>query len=298
MDELDTKIREKTDRISWLSRKSTQDKLINLLIYICLILGGIIICIPFFWMVSTSLKVPGREFVFPIEWIPNPVRWQNYIEGWTSLDFSRWLLNTIFITGSSIAGMIISVLLVAYGFARLRFPGRDVLFILCLATMMIPPQVTMVPIFILFRWMGWLDTYKPLIIPSYLGVGGAFFIFLMRQFYLTIPAELSDAAEIDGCSFFGIFLRIMLPLVRPAVGIVTVFGFMFYWNDFMSPLIYLSSYEKFTLALGLRFFQGQYTLQWPKLMAVSLLVLLPCIALFFIAQKYYIQGIVITGIKE
>jgi len=306
MEEQSKKIREirmrgKTKEINWLSRQSIQHKLMKLFIYICLTVGGIIICIPFWWMISTSLKVPGREFVFPPEWIPNPIYWRNYIEGWarTGLDFNRWLGNTVFITGFSMIGTIISVSLVAYGFARLRFPGRDMLFILCLITMMIPQQVTIVPIFILFRWMGWLDTFKPLIIPHYFAAGpiGAFFIFLMRQFYLTIPAELTDAAIIDGCGAFGVFSRIMFPLSKPAVGIMAVFSFMFHWNDFINPLIYLYSYEKYTLALGLRFFQGMVYIRWAQLMAVSLLILLPCVVLFFVAQKYYIQGIVITGVK-
>ncbi len=284
-------------KISWIKRKSTQEKIKKATIYSLLIAGGIIILVPFFWMVSTSLKIPGREFIYPPQWIPRPVNWSNYPEGWTLFPFTRWLGNTLFITIFSIVGQVASVSLVAYSFARLRYPGRNILFLVCLATMMLPRQVTMIPVFILFRHLRWIDTFKPLIVPFYFAVG-AFFIFLMRQFYLTIPTELEDAARIDGCNTFGIFLRIMLPLSRPALGIVAVFSFMGHWNDFMGPLIYLSSTEKFTLALGLRLFQGQFYVSWTRLMAVSILILLPCIAIFFIAQKYYIQGIVITGIKE
>ncbi len=284
-------------KISWIQRKSTQEKIKKMTIYFLLILGGIIILLPFFWMVSTSLKVPGRELIYPPEWIPRPAQWGNYYEAWTILPFTRWFANTLLITIFSIIGTVTSVSLVAYSFARLRYPGRDILFLVCLATMMLPYQVTMIPIFILFRYLGWINTFKPLIIPSYFAVG-AFFVFLMRQFYLTIPAELEDAAKIDGCGAFGIFWRIMLPLSRPALGIVAVFGFLGHWNDFLGPLIYLSSVEKFTLAVGLRFFQSQYNVQWNLLMAASIVVLLPCIIIFFVAQKYYIQGIVITGIKE
>jgi len=284
-------------KISWIQRKSVQEKIKKTIIYFILISGGIIILIPFFWMISTSLKVPGRELIYPPEWIPHPAQWSNYPEAWTILPFTQWFKNTLFITFFSIIGTIVSVSLVAYSFARLKYPGRDTLFLVCLATMMLPYQVIMIPVFILFRYLGWIDTFKPLIIPSYFAVG-AFFVFLMRQFYLTIPAELEDAAKIDGCGAFGIFWRIMLPLSKPALGIVAVFSFLAYWNDFLGPLIYLSSVEKFTLSLGLRFFQSQYNVKWNFLMADSILILLPCIIIFFIAQKYYIQGIVITGIKE
>ncbi len=289
-----------TTRISWFSRKKTQDRLTNIFIYVFLTLGCIVICIPFFWMISTSLKVPGTELVFPPQWIPNPVSWKNYITGWTTLDFNRYLGNTVFVVAFCIMGTIISVSLVAYAFARLEFPGRNFLFIVCLATMMIPGQVTIVPLFIFFKWLGWLDSYKPLIIPQFFAAGsmGAFFIFLTRQFYITVPKELEDAASIDGCNTFGIFYRIMFPLSKPVIGIVTVFSFMFFWNDFMNPLIYLSSLEKLTLALGLRFFQtSRYYVGLSEMMAVSLLILLPLIVLFFIAQKFYIRGIVITGVK-
>jgi len=283
-------------KISWIQRKSVQERIKKTIIYFILISGGIIILIPFFWMVSTSLKVPGKEFIYPPEWIPHPIQWSNYPKAWTILPFTQWLKNTLFITILSIIGQVGSVSLVAYSFARLKYPGRNVLFLVCLATMMLPPQVTIIPLFILFRHLGWINTFKPLIIPSYFAVG-VFFVFLMRQFYLTIPNELEDAARIDGCGAFGIFLRIMLPLSKPALGICAVFSFLRHWNNFLGPLIYLSSSEKYTLALGLRFFQGQFYVQWTLLLAASLMILSPCIAIFFIAQKYYIQGIVVTGIK-
>lgn len=283
-------------KIGWLHRISVQERLSKIFIYAVLCFGAAIILLPFFWMVSTSLKLPGREFSFPVQWIPDPITFSNYTRGWTSLPFSRWALNTIYITGLNILGQVISVTLVGYGFARLRFPGRDVLFLLCIATMILPYQVTMIPIFILFRYLGWVDTYKPLIIPSYFAVGG-FFVFLIRQFFLTIPVEMEDSAKIDGCGHIGAFFRIILPLSKPAIGIITVFTFMAHWNNFLYPLIYLSSFEKFTLSLGLRFFQGQFNIKWTFLMAISIIALIPSIVIFVIAQKYYIRGIVITGVK-
>ncbi len=193
-------------------------------------------------------------------------------------------------------GTLLSSSIVAYGFARLRARGRDVLFMILLSTMMIPPQVTMIPVFALFKLLNWTDTFKPLIIPNFFG--GAFFIFLLRQFYMTIPIELDDAAKIDGCSYLGIFSRIILPLTKPALATVAIFSFMWSWNDFMDPLIYLNSRDKLTLTLALNRFTGMYGMTaWNLLMAASLVVALPCFVLFFFAQRYFIQGIVVTGLK-
>ncbi len=273
-----------------------QDQLTKLGVYFLLILGGIFVLLPFFWMISTSLKKPGTEFTFPIEWIPLVPRWENYTQAWTVLPFNQWLWNTITITGLSIFGHLLSSALIGFGFARIEFPGRDLLFLLVLATMMLPYPSIIVPLFIWFKGLGWIDTFAPLVIPTFFGTN-AFFIFLLRQFFRTLPRELDDSARVDGCSTFGIFRHISLPLIRPALGIILVFSFMHHWNDFLGPLIFLSSTENFTLALGLRYFQGQYRVEWTLLMAASLVVLSPCIVLFFVAQKYYIQGIVITGVK-
>jgi len=255
------------------------------------------VTLPFFWMIVTSLKKPGTEFSFPIEWIPRSPRWQNYPEAWNVLPFNRWLLNTLAITSSCIIGHVLSSAIVAFGFARIEFPGRDAIFVLVLATMMLPYPSVIIPHFIVFKTLGWIDTFKPLIVPSFLATN-AFYIFVLRQFFRTIPRDLDDAARVDGCSTFGIFYRIALPLCRPALGIILVFSFMAHWNDFLGPLIFLSSTEKFTLALGLRYFQGQYRVEWALLMAASLIILSPCLLVFFAAQKYYIQGIVISGVKE
>ena len=265
-------------------------------VYTCLVVGTVVIMIPFFWMITTSLKKSGTEFTFPIEWLPNPPRWKNYVDGWTVLPFNRWALNSVRISALAIAGSVISSAIVGFGFGRIRFPGRDALFLLVLATMMLPFPSVIVPLFLLFKRIGWIDTILPLTVPTFFGAN-AFFIFLLRQFFRTLPLDLDDAARVDGCNTFHVFLRICLPLIRPALGIIFVFSFMHNWNDFLGPLIFLSHTTKYTLALGLRYFQSQYRVEWALMMAVSLIILTPNIALFFLAQKYYIQGIVVSGVK-
>ncbi|MEM4602138.1 MAG: carbohydrate ABC transporter permease [Desulfurococcaceae archaeon] len=268
----------------------------KIFVHLLLIIGAIMVSLPFFWMISTALKKPGTEFTWPIEWIPKPLHWENFPRAWRMLPFNRWLINTLTITLFTIIGNLLSCSLVAYGFARIDFPGRDVLFIIVLSSMMLPYPVTMIPLFLLFKSLGWIDTFKPLIVPSFFGVS-AFYIFLMRQFFTTIPKEYDEAARIDGCNSLDIYRYIALPAIKPALGIVAIFSFMGSWNDFLGPLIYLSSTDRFTLALGLRFFQGQWQVDWVHLMAASLIVVCPCIILFFMAQRYYIQGIVVTGLK-
>lgn len=265
-------------------------------VYTCLVVGTVVIMIPFFWMITTSLKKSGTEFTFPIEWLPNPPRWKNYVDGWTVLPFNRWAVNSVRISALAIAGSVISSAIVGFGFGRIRFPGRDALFLLVLATMMLPFPSVIVPLFLLFKRIGWIDTILPLTVPTFFGAN-AFFIFLLRQFFRTLPLDLDDAARVDGCNTFHVFLRICLPLIRPALGIIFVFSFMHNWNDFLGPLIFLSHTTKYTLALGLRYFQSQYRVEWALMMAVSLIILTPNIVLFFLAQKYYIQGIVVSGVK-
>jgi multiple sugar transport system permease protein len=279
-----------------LRKHSLQQALGKTISYLLLTLGAIAVLIPFAYMISMSLKRPGTELIFPIQWIPNPIYWVNYRDALTSLPFDTWAINSLVITGTATIGHMLSSALVGFGFARIKFPGRDALFLLVLATMMLPYPSVLIPLFILFKNINWLDTYKPLIVPAFLG-SSSFYIFLMRQFFRTIHKEMDDAARVDGCSTFGIFWHIGLPLIRPALGIIAVFSFMAHWNDFLGPLIYLSSMERFTLAMGLRYFQTQYRVDWAYLMAASLVVLLPCVALFFVAQRYYIQGIVVTGVK-
>jgi len=281
---------------SWWASKRTRRSVGDLIVYAILILICIAMAIPFFWMISTSLKEKGAVFTFPPQWIPDPIVWHNFPEALTMFPFQIYFKNTILLTLSCILGTLLSSSLVAYSFARLRFPGRNFLFLLLLSTIMLPYQVTMIPTYILFRYLGWIDTFKPLIVPAYFG--GAFNIFLLRQFFLTIPLELDDAARIDGCSSFDVYWRINLPLAKPALLTVSIFAFMFHWNDLMGPLIYINSGSKWTLSLGLVGFRNRYFVpDWNLLMAASLATILPCLIVFFFAQKYFIQGIATTGLK-
>lgn len=267
----------------------------DLLAWLVLCLGSLVMLAPIFWLVSTSLKVPAQTYRFPPEWIPNPVRWQNYPDALSAVPFDRYVLNTLIITVASIVGVVLSSSLAAYGFARLRFPGRDVLFVLVLTTLMLPQTVTLIPRYIEFRELGWIDTWWPLIVPNWFG--NAYFIFLLRQFFRTIPRDLSDAARVDGASEFRIFWQIILPLSRPALMVVVVFSFLYNWNDFLEPLIYIASEEKKTVALGLYSFQGVFSTQWNLLMAAATVMILPVVVLFFFLQRYFIQGVVLTGLK-
>jgi len=280
-------------------RKSVRDIFIKIVLYIIVLIGAFILMIPFFWMLSTALKGFEEAFQIPPQWIPKPPHWENFYVGWTTLPFGLYLKNTVIIIVLTLIGQIFSASLVAFGFSRLHFPGRDFLFFVMLSTMMVPFQVTMIPTYILFRYLRWIDTFKPLIVPAYFG-GGAFFIFLLRQFFLTIPPEMDDAARIDGCNNFNIYLKIILPLAKPALGTVAIFSFMWQWNDFMGPLIYINSMDKRTVALGLAAFQAETAFRtsgWNLIMAVAFLLMLPCLIIFFLAQRQFIQGVVITGVK-
>ncbi|MEO6436572.1 MAG: carbohydrate ABC transporter permease [Tepidisphaeraceae bacterium] len=268
-----------------------------------LICGGFII--PFAWMVSTSLKSSTEAMQFPPMFVPNPPRWQTYqrVLAHERVDFPLFARNTLIIATLAVIGTTLSSAVVAYGFAKVRFKGRGVLFALMLATMMIPFPVVMVSLFVLFRWLDqhtpiqFIGTFKPLWVPAWFG--SAFSIFLLRQFFMTIPDELSEAARIDGCNDWGIFWRIILPLARPALAVVALFTFMGVWNDFLGPLVYLQHPQQYTLALGLQQLQGTQgtTTEWNVLMAGSVLVILPVIILFFLTQRTFIQGIATTGIK-
>lgn len=261
---------------------------------------GVLMALPFFWMLSTSLKVEQQVYLFPPIWIPNPWAWENYrISLFDILPFTRFFLNTIYITVTATVGAVLSSSMVAFAFARLRWPGRDKIFLLVLATMMVPTYSTIVPRFILFRHLDWVDTFWPLIVPLWFG-GSAFFIFLMRQFYMTIPIDLDEAAGIDGCSEFRIWWSIILPLSKPALATITILSFMARWNDFFDPLIFLNTMENFTVALGLNMFRAAieiYGVRYHWLMAASVTVLLPGLIIFFFFQKTFVQGVVMSGIK-
>jgi multiple sugar transport system permease protein len=278
-----------------ISRHRVRKALGKLLWYFLLTGLGIIFSLPFFWMLSSSLKVEARIWIYPPQWLPNPVVWSNYPEALDLMNFGRALANTLFLTIVGTAAIVLSSAWIVYGFARFRFPGRNALFLILLSTMMLPEQVTMIPRFIMFKEFGWLNTYLPLLVPA--GFGDAFYIFLLRQFFMTIPTELDDAAKIDGCSYIGIWWRIILPLSKPALATVTVFSVIRGWNDFLWPLIVLNDAAKFNLALSLATFRGLYSTQWGYLMAASVVSLLPMILLYFFAQRYVVEGITLTGLK-
>lgn len=280
----------------WRRRKRRQEVLQKGSSLAILSLVAILFILPFLWMVSTSLKTPGEVLRFPPTWWPEHPQWQNYPLALSRLDFWRLLGNTLIIVYSNLVGQVLSASLVAFGFARLRFPGRDLLFFVMLSTMMLPSVVTLIPLYVFYKDLGWINTFLPLTLPAYFG-GGAFFIFLLRQFFMTIPKELEDAARIDGCSSFEVYWRIFLPLSRPALTTVAIFSFMSHWNDFVGPLIYLRTPDKFTLALGLQTFQGLYSTDYHYLMAASIVVVSPVILIFFLAQRYFVRGIILTGMK-
>ena len=265
------------------------------LIYGLLLAGAILVMIPLVWMLSTSLKLESQVFLFPPKLIPNPVVWENYPEALTVLPFSTYFQNSGIVSFFAIIGAVLSSSLVAYSFARLRWPGRDWLFLLVLATMMLPTQVTIIPQFVIFRELKLLDTLFALIVPYW--AAGAFFVFLLRQFFTTISGELDDAALIDGCSRFGIFWRILLPLSKPALAAVAIFTFQWSWNDFFHPLVYINSRENWTVALGLAAYRNTFGTTWTLLMAASMASILPLMIVFFFAQRYFIQGVVFTGLK-
>jgi multiple sugar transport system permease protein len=266
------------------------------LIVTILVVGAFIMSLPFVWLVSSSFKLEEKIFVFPPEWIPDPFRPQNYIDALLYKPFGLYFFNTMRIVALNLAAILLSASFCGYGFARIRFPGRDFWFSLVLATLMVPYFVLMVPQFIMFSRLGWVDTIYPLTVPLFFG-GGAFNIFLFRQFFRSLPEELADAGRIDGCTEFGIYWRIMMPLCKPALATVAVFTFLATWNDYIGPLLYLRSDYNFTVAIGLATFRGVMRTEWNLLMAASTAMILPVILLFFFAQRYFVDGLVLSGLK-
>lgn len=265
----------------------------KILSYVLMTVIGIILIIPLLWMVFTSLK-PMEEIVrYPPTFFPEKIVWENYLDTIAAFPFWRYARNTLFITVLVVIGNVLSNSFIAYGFAKLDFPGKKLMFALVLSTMMIPGFVTMIPQYVLFSKIGWVGTYLPLIVPSFFG--NAFNIFLMRQFYLSINNELIEAAEIDGANHLYIWSHLMLPLTKPALITIAINSFNAAWNDFLGPLLYIQDQEKYTLQIGLQVFQNQATTQWNYLMAGATLVLVPTILLFFFAQRYFIEGMDLTG---
>ncbi len=280
-----------------------RERIKKAVLHAVLIAGAVVFSIPFIWLVTTAFKTDAEMGAFPPVWLPErwkpPIDWSDlfyhFERALTFIPYWRYTLNSAYVTAMSILGELVSVSLVAYGFSRVRFKGRDVLFVLVLSTMMLPGQVTMIPTFLIFKWLGWYNTLKPLWFPAF--TASAFYIFLMRQFMLTIPADLEDAAKIDGCGHFRIYWQIVLPLVKPALATIAIFTFMGAWNDFMRPLIYITDLDLMPLSLGLQMFKGSHGAEWGPLMAASLIMVLPVVILFFSAQKYFIQGVTLTGMK-
>ena len=268
----------------------------NTLRYSLLAIGGLICFIPLGWMLSTSLKLPGTEFTFPPDLIPRPVIWSNYVDAVTrpGHPFFLYARNSVVITLSATFGTVLTSSFVAFGFARIRFRGRDFWFIILLSTLMLPDVVRLIPSFILFKLLGWIDTLLPLIVPFWFGVN-AFYVFLIRQYFRTIPLELDEAALMDGASYLRIYWQVLLPISGPVLGAVTIFSVLSHWNDFLGPLIYTNSVDLRTLALGLRFFMSRTGTDWNQLMAASTLMLAPILVLFFSMQRYFIRGIHMTG---
>jgi len=271
----------------------------KLLCHTGLIVLAIIVLVPFFWMVSCSLKSLPKIFTYPPVWIPRPVRWDNYRFVITeTFPFYQYFLNTLFVSAARTLGILVVSSMAAYTFARLRFRGRDLLFLLFLGTLMIPPQVTMIPTFIIMKYLNWIDTYYALIFPGYPSMFSAFGIFLLRQFFLTLPKEIEDAAAVDGCGYFRRYWQIVLPLSKPALAALGIFSFINTWNEFLWPLIVIESDSMKTLTLGLAFFQGQYYIEWHYLMVAAVIAVVLPVGLYIAAQRSFIQGITLTGIKR
>lgn len=279
--------------MEYFKRTSVNRQTKKIVSYLLMTAIGLVLITPLLWMVFTSLK-PMEEIVrYPPTFFPEKIVWQNYLDTITAFPFWRYARNTLLITVLVVFGNVLSNSFIAYGFAKLDFPGKKLMFALVLSTMMILGFVTMIPQYVLFSKIGWVGTYLPLIVPSFFG--NAFNIFLMRQFYLSINDELIEAAEIDGANHFYIWSRLMLPLTKPALITIAINSFNAAWNDFLGPLLYIQDQEKYTLQIGLQVFQNQATTQWNYLMAGATLVLIPTILLFFFAQRYFIEGMDLTG---
>ena len=275
----------------------SRNRSVKIFTYILLIVGCIIMILPFLWMISTSLKEGVNVYKMPPEWIPKSPKWSNYTRLFTEFEFQKYLLNSLLLSMLNIIGNVISCSLVAYAFATQEFKYKNYLFMLVLATMMLPSEVIFFPQFLLFNYIGWYGSMKPLYIPAFFG--NSFFIFLLRQYFLTIPREIMNAAKIDGCSNFKIFWKIYLPLSKPALATVALYTFVGTWNDFFGPLIYITKEENRTAAVALHYLKNTYenTSSLPITMAASIITVIPTIILYYIGQRYFTKGMVFKGIK-
>lgn len=280
---------------NWTMSIKTAERLTRIVSYTALTLGSLFTLFPFLWMISTSLKEQQFMLQFPPQWIPNPINWQHYVDVWSQVPLARGFLNSGFIAVVGTLGVLLASSLAGFSFAKLRFPGRDRIFVLLLATMMIPGAVLLIPQFLLFRSLHWVNTMNPLIIPSFFGA--VFETFFFRQFFRSLPNDLIDAAKIDGASFVTIYWRVALPLAKPAVATLAVLAFMWRWNDYMGPLIYLQDPDMQTIPVMISTFQSQYSTSYGLMMAASVLSILPIILLFFFMQRNFVEGITMTGLK-
>jgi multiple sugar transport system permease protein len=279
--------------------RSTDKAIMLAIVYGLLLVGVAVVMVPFLWMLSTSLKDASDLFIFPPQWISTPIRWNNYPDAWNALPFDRFLLNTLFMTILAMVAEIVSAAIVAYGFARFRFPGRNVLFVILLATMMLPGILTLIPKFIMWRELDRIDTFTPLTVGAWFAWGPSY-IFLLRQFFMTIPREIEEAATIDGANVVQVFSQIMLPLVKPAILAIAVLSFQGNWNNFEGALIYLNTLEKYPMVLGLQFFGASLSReapQWHLMMAMATMMAAPILLLFFLAQRYFIEGLTVGAVK-
>ncbi len=277
------------------NRKNWRRGFWNAVAYAMLIAGSLMFILPLIFALSSSFKTNGQIMEIPPRWIPNPFHWQNYPEALTYIPFAKYTLNTLIIAAGAITGNLLSCTIIAYGFARLKAPGKNFFFILMLSTMMLVEPVRIIPIYIIFSKLGWVNSFLPMIVPAFFG--SPFYIFLLRQFFMGIPRELEDAAFIDGANRLQILWRIILPNAKPALAAVAIFNFQGVWNDFLYPLVFLHNQNNYTIALGLSFFRSTYSVQWGYLMAASVVALLPMVIIFFLAQKTFIEGISFSGIK-
>jgi multiple sugar transport system permease protein len=275
---------------------SSSDRIWSLANIVLLVFFAVVMITPFIWLVSSSFKTQNQIFQYPPQWIPHPFKPENYVKALTYKPFHIYLKNTLIIALLNVTAVVLSSSFCAYGFARIRFPGRDFWFGVVMATLFLPSAILIVPSFVIFAKLGWINTFLPLTVPLFFG-GGAFNIFLLRQFFRTIPEELADAARIDGCTEFGIYWRIFMPLAKPALITVAIFTFLLAWNDLLGPVIYLRSPEKFTVAAGLASFKSQNDISWDLQLAASTAMTIPVVILFFFAQRYFIKGIVMSGLK-
>ncbi len=281
--------------IRWRENRIVRERIQKAIAYSIVIIMAIAYIFPLYWLIVTALKTDVEIFQQPPPIFPPDPQWHNFHASTTYIPFWRYMWNTIAISGLTVLGTVLSCTFIAYGFARLQWPGRNIVFLVYLSTIMLPSQVTLIPLYLIFRQLGWVGTFLPLVVPHFFG--SALYVFLLRQFLLTIPQELSDAARIDGASELGILWHIMIPLMRPALAVVALFTFVQTYRDFLGPLIYLTNQEDWTISLGLKLFQNMYGAQWQLMMAASTLAMLPTVVLFFFTQKTFVRGIALTGLK-